>query len=98
MVIKEALRLYPPSWTIGRQAVEDVQIGEYVIPRGSLVFASPYVMQRDPHYFDQPGAFIPERFADNLEKRLPRYVYFPFGGGPASGSGCSLCLRYRRYF
>jgi cytochrome P450 len=93
MVIKEGLRLYPPSWTIGRQAIEDVQIGDYMVPHGSLLFASPYIMQRDPRYFDQPDAFIPDRFAENLEKRLPRYVYFPFGAGPRVCIGQSFAMQ-----
>lgn len=92
MVIKEALRLYPPSEVIGRQAVEDIVIGGYTIPTGSLVFTSPYVLQRDPRYFAEPEQFQPERFADSLEKRIPRYAYFPFGGGPRVCIGQAFAL------
>lgn len=82
-VIKEALRLYPPAWILnGREALEDTEIGGYTIPKGTVMFMSPFVMHRDSRYYDEPDAFKPERWADGLEKRLPRYAYFPFGGGP----------------
>jgi cytochrome P450 len=96
MIVKEALRLYPPSWTIGRQAAETVIIEGYTIPRGSLIFASPYVVHRNPQYFDEPEQFIPERFAGNLEKRLPRYAYFPFGGGPRICIGQAFAMMEAR--
>jgi cytochrome P450 len=82
MVIKEAMRLYPPAWIMGRLAIEDVDLDGYQIPKGSIVIMSPYVMHHDARYFEQPEAFQPERFAPGYEERLPRYAYFPFGGGP----------------
>ncbi|MEZ4671956.1 MAG: cytochrome P450 [Anaerolineae bacterium] len=92
-VIKEALRLNPPAWILnGRKPLTDLQIGGYTIPKGSLIFLSPYVMHRDPRYFDNPSAFIPERWADGLEKRIPRYAYFPFGGGPRVCIGNQFAL------
>ncbi|MCC6605930.1 MAG: cytochrome P450 [Anaerolineae bacterium] len=81
-IIKEAMRLYPPAWILnGRTALEDVEIGDYTIPKGSTVFMSPYVMHRLPQYFAQPEAFQPERFTPEFEKSLPRFAYMPFGGG-----------------
>lgn len=97
MVIKETLRLYPPAWILnGRTPIEDVEIGGYMIPKGSLVFLSPYVMHRDPRYFDQPEQFRPERWGDGLEKRIPRYAYFPFGGGPRVCIGNQFALMEAR--
>ena len=81
-VIKESLRLYPPAWAVGREALEDCEIGGYHIPAKSQLFISQWVTHRDPRYFEKPEQFIPERWLDGLEKRLPRYAYFPFGGGP----------------
>ncbi len=81
-VIDEAMRLYPPVWAIGREAVEDVEIGGYVVPEGTQVYMNQSVMHRDPEYFEAPGAFQPERWLDGLHDELPRYAYFPFGGGP----------------
>jgi cytochrome P450 len=82
MVIKEAMRLYPPAWIITRRAVEPVQIGPYLLPANTIVIMSPYLMHRDAHFFPDPERFQPERWASEMEKQLPRYAYFPFGGGP----------------
>lgn len=91
-VVMESLRLYPPAWVFGRQALTDFEAGGYTVPAGSTVVVSPWVMHRNPHYFDDPDAFRPERWLDGLEKRLPRYVYFPFGGGPRVCIGRGLAL------
>lgn len=80
-VVKETLRLYPPGYYLGRYALRDVQIGPYILPRGTLAILSSYTLHRQPTYYPEPRAFRPERFADDLEKRLPRYAYLPFGAG-----------------
>ena len=82
MVVMESLRLYPPAYVMGREAVNDCEIGGYPVRRGSTVFVSQWLMHHDARYFENPDAFIPERWADGLAKRLPKYAYFPFGGGP----------------
>lgn len=93
MVIKEALRLYPPAWTLnGREPLEDVVIDDYLIPKGCEVFISPYAVQRNPRYFEDPLRFDPERFNPEREKQIPRYAYFPFGGGPRVCIGNSFAL------
>jgi DevC protein len=81
-VIREAMRLYPPVTDVSRQATRNCEIGGYKIPKGCTLIASQWVMHRDPRYFEQPERFNPGRWADDLEKRLPRGVYFPFGDGP----------------
>ncbi|MGB3683626.1 MAG: cytochrome P450 [Rubrobacteraceae bacterium] len=81
-VLKESLRLYPPAWAIGREAVEDCEIGGYHVPAKTQLFISQYVVHHDPRFFDNPDVFDPNRWTDGLEKRLPKYAYFPFGGGP----------------
>jgi cytochrome P450 len=81
-VVSEALRLYPPAYAIGREALADCEIGGYLVPAGTTVYASPWVMHRDPRWFDDPQAFRPERWDGNLAKQLPRFAYMPFGGGP----------------
>lgn len=78
-VISETLRLYPPVWAVGRQVVEEVEVGGYTLPLGSLVLLSPYVTQRDARYFDDPDSFKPQRWAVAAER--PKFSYFPFGGG-----------------
>lgn len=81
-VIKEAMRLYPPVTDVSREATRDCEIGGYGIPKGCTLIASQWVMHRHPRYFNEPEVFNPERWTDDLEKRLPRGVYFPFGDGP----------------
>jgi cytochrome P450 len=82
MVLSEGMRLYPPAWLMTRRACEDVVIGDYRVPTGTFFFISPYITHRDRRYFADPEAFIPERWAANSAASLPRYAYFPFGGGP----------------
>ncbi|MGQ0562892.1 MAG: cytochrome P450 [Gemmatimonadota bacterium] len=81
-VILESMRLYPPAYGIGREAVSDCELGGYHVPAGTTVFISPWTLQRDARWFEQPAAFRPERWLDGLADRLPRHVYMPFGGGP----------------
>ncbi len=81
-IIMEALRLYPPAWSIGREAREDLEIGGFLVKRGEHVGCSPWSIQRDPRWFDRPDEFLPERWDGDLAKKLHRYAYFPFGGGP----------------
>jgi cytochrome P450 len=92
MVAKEVLRLYPPSWTIPRQAIRDCEIHGYFVPAGTSVTASQWVMHRHPRFFDDPNQFKPERWDKDLEKNLPLFVYFPFGGGPRQCIGQSLAM------
>jgi cytochrome P450 len=80
-VVKEALRLYPPAWMMGREAVDDCTIGGYAVPRGTVVLMSQWVLHRDPRFYEDPEAFHPERWTDDFERHLPRFAYFPFGGG-----------------
>jgi len=82
MVVRESLRLYPPAPGFAREPIEDVHIGGYKIPRGSLIPVSTYALHRDPRLFDDPERFDPERFAAGWEARIPRHAYLPFGGGP----------------
>jgi cytochrome P450 len=82
MVVKESMRLYPPAWMIGREAMEDCEIGECRIPKGAQVLMSQWSMHRNPAYFSDPIRFHPERWQMEESKRLPKYAYFPFGGGP----------------
>jgi cytochrome P450 len=81
-VVMEAMRLYPPAWAVGREPLEDVEIAGFTIPRGAQIWMSQYIVHRDPRYFDEPDQFRPERWADDRQKQLPRFAYFPFGGGP----------------
>lgn len=79
-VFAEALRMFPPAWGIGRRALEDFSVGEFVIPARSVVLMSPYVVHRDPRWFPDPLVFRPERWLEEHPTR-PKFAYFPFGGG-----------------
>jgi cytochrome P450 len=81
-ILKESMRLFPPAWAIGREAIEDCEIGGYHVPAETQLFISQYVVHRLPHTFEDPENFDPDRWTDGLEKRIPKYAYFPFGGGP----------------
>ncbi len=81
-VFKETVRLYPPAGAILREALHDIEIDGYLVPKGRNVFLSPYTIQRSATYFPNPEVFDPERFTLEREKQLPRYAYIPFGAGP----------------
>jgi cytochrome P450 len=81
MVLSESMRLYPPAWAMGREALEDVSIGPYRLRKGSMVFFSQYIVHRDPRFFPHPERFWPERFTAEAKAARPRFAYFPFGGG-----------------
>jgi len=86
-VIAEAMRLYPPAWTIGRRVIQDYAIGGVHLPAGSLVLVSPYVMHRDRRYFAEPLQFDPERWTPSAVASRPQFSYFPFSAGPRSCLG-----------
>jgi cytochrome P450 len=92
MVVTEALRLYPTVWLLGREAIEPCEVGGYPIRVGTTLYMSQWVIHRDPRWFDDPREYRPERWADGLVKRLPRYAYFPFGGGPRICIGNSFAM------
>jgi cytochrome P450 len=80
-VFTESLRLYPPAWAIGREAIDNVIIGNYSIPRGSVIVMSQYITHRDPRFFNEPNKFIPERWTYEMKSNLHKFAFFPFGGG-----------------
>lgn len=91
-IVLETLRLYPPAWLIARQTTEDVEVGDFCIPKGWNVEFSQWVTHRDPRFFERPEAFEPERWLTGLAARLPRFAYFPFGGGPRVCIGSSFAM------
>jgi cytochrome P450 len=91
-VVKEAMRLYPPAYIILRLSVEDCEMGGYKIPRGSSVGTSSWVVHRDARFFPDPEKFLPERWTEEFQRSLPRYAYFPFGGGPRVCIGAQFAM------
>lgn len=86
-VFAESMRLYPPVWNLSRKATQDFKAGEYVIPKGSIVGVSQFVMHRDPKYFPDPLRFDPDRFLPEIANKRPAFAYFPFGAGQRSCIG-----------
>jgi cytochrome P450 len=92
MVVSESMRLYPPAYALGRQATTPSEVSGYPVASGTVLLLPAWVVHRDPRWFEEPGAFRPERWADDLARRLPRFAYFPFGGGPRQCVGSAFAL------
>ncbi|KAB1194223.1 cytochrome P450 [Haloferax sp. MBLA0076] len=90
-VLKESLRLYPPVHTIPRETSEPFSVGDRTIPAGTDVHLSILRLHRDERWYDDPGSFRPERWADEDEERS-KYAYLPFGAGPRSCLGRAFAL------
>lgn len=91
-VFKEAMRLYPPSYTLLRQALRDVKIGNYLVPKDYYTLIPVYMLHRNPDAFPDPEQFNPDRFTPEREKDLPRGSYIPFSAGPRICMGNHLVL------
>lgn len=91
-VLKESMRLYPPVWGIARRAREDDVIGDHFVPKKSRVIVSPYVTHRDPEVWEEPETFWPERWLNGSTRDLPKYAWFPFGGGQRQCVGRDFAL------
>ena len=89
-VVTESMRLYPPAWIVGRRAIDEYQLGGHVAPPRAIVVMSPYVMQRDPRFYAEPDRFDPDRWTPEFRAALPKFAYFPFGGGPRQCIGESF--------
>lgn len=91
-VVKETLRLYPSAYNIGRLTREACEIGGYPIGKGTNVIMCQWAVHRSPRHFDDPEAFRPERWTDELIGRLHKFAYFPFSAGPRNCVGAQFAL------
>lgn len=96
MVLDEAMRLYPPIWIIERCALADDELENYKIPKNSIVVISPYTIQRDPRYWQDPEKFFPERFLPQHSKNRPKHAFIPFGAGPRTCIGKLLAMMFSK--
>jgi cytochrome P450 len=87
MVVLETLRLYPPVWVFGREALRDVQLDGVLIESGKELVICPWLLHRNPEFFPEPDSFTPSRWRDDARGRLPRGVYLPFSIGARSCLG-----------
>lgn len=92
LVVREAMRLYPPAWVISRRAADEIEVHGYTLPSGSNVIISPWVIHHDERFFANPEEFRPERWATTDAQNLPKFAYFPFGGGPRACIGNNFAL------
>jgi len=91
-ILTESMRLYPPAWGMARLAKEEVEVAGYKLVPGNGVACAQWVVHRDARWFEVPEKFLPERWEGDLAKRIPRFAYFPFGGGPRQCIGNSFAL------
>jgi len=91
-ILTESMRLYPPAWGMARLVKEEVEVAGYKLAPGAGVACAQWVVHRDARWFEEPKRFLPERWEGDLTKRLPRFAYFPFGGGPRQCIGNSFAL------
>jgi cytochrome P450 len=86
-VIDEALRLYPPLWLMTRKAVNDDVLGEFLVPAGTEIYISPYLIQRNPHLWEAPAEFRPQRLLADARGERHELALCPFGAGPRNCIG-----------
>jgi len=92
-VVLEALRLFPPAYAVGREAIRPTTIAGTAVPKGTIAFISVWAAHRDPVRFPEPSAFRPERWLDGLARRLPRGAYLPFAEGPRKCIGAAFAMQ-----
>lgn len=80
-IVDESMRLYPPAWTIGRQALVDLDLDGQKIPAKSTILMPQWVVHRDARWFPEPDRFRPDRWTSGETEDLHRFAFFPFGGG-----------------
>ena len=91
-VFEESMRLYPPVWRLSRFAREKDEIQGYSVPKGSVILVTPYLIHRDPRYWESPATFEPERFCPERASARQRLAYLPFGAGPRACAGAMFAM------
>ena len=92
MVLEEAMRLYPPAHTLGRQPIAADEVSGHRIPAGSTVLIVPWMLHRKPSLWERPDRFEPERFSPERAAARPRFTYLPFGAGPRICIGAAFAM------
>ncbi|HEY1014008.1 MAG TPA: cytochrome P450 [Herpetosiphonaceae bacterium] len=82
MVLRESMRLLPPAWAVGREALAPFELGGYALPARTVVVTSQFITHRDPRWYPEPERFDPGRWTPEAQAGRPKFAYFPFGGGP----------------
>jgi cytochrome P450 len=91
-VVRETLRLYPSLYNMGRVATVPYTIEGHTVRPGENVIMPQWSVHRSHRYYDDPHAFLPERWTSDRARTLPKFAYFPFGGGPRNCIGAQLAM------
>lgn len=86
-VVDEVMRLYPSTWWIAREALQDDQLCGLPVAKGTAVLIVPWALHRQPDLWDSAEVFDPQRF---LEGAPVKFAYMPFGVGPRACVGMQL--------
>lgn len=89
-VVAETMRLYPPAWTIERDAVAADNVAGVEVSAGDTVMISPYLLHRHSEFWPNAEGFDPRRFLADEAADRPRYAFLPFGGGRRICVGAGL--------
>ncbi len=81
MLLQETLRMRPPVWFFQRQSTVPMTLNGRSYPKNSMFFILVYANHHNPDVFPDPTAFLPERWANDAEKNLPKGAYVPFATG-----------------
>jgi cytochrome P450 len=90
--VQEAMRIFPPAWSVPRTAIADDVIDGHRIPRGASVLIPIYTIHHDPRFWPDPERFDPARFLPENVHGRHRSAYLPFGGGRRICIGSSFAL------
>lgn len=96
-VLLEAMRLYSPSWMLGRDALNDDKIGGFDVPKKSMIIIPTWAFHRNPKVYENPDSFIPERWTKDFEASLQKSDYIPFGLGSRMCIGASFAMFELKY-
>jgi len=91
-VVKESMRLYPPAWSLAREVATPFEVGGYWLPAGANVVMSQWIMHHDSRFFSDPEKFDPDRWGREEYQTLPKFAYFPFGGGNRQCVGAGFAM------
>lgn len=96
-VVKETLRLHPATpLLLPHLSSQECRVGGYCIPRGTILLVNAWAVHRDPHLWDEPEKFKPERFFEAAGMEMERefgHRFLPFGIGRRACPGAAMALR-----
>ena len=89
-VLDETMRLHPPAPAFAREPTEDIELGGHTIPAGTTLMLAPFILHRSERYFEEPLVWNPQRWTPEMRSALPRFAFYPFGGGPRVCIGAAM--------